>query len=346
MQHARTVPQFSTPRPRLHPYDADPDRKRWRRVRLPLFAALAVVGVLLWIVYLFFSETEHDDSALTSTERLRKALSRPLVRTKHKVPVIDVSKSPFYPSSDPLPVHHTEADMIYHNYPLSKHRPPANQFLLSPNADFDEPVVAIITATNNPRREMMLESAASLFGQSLQNFIWVIVSDHTDDAESNQVLDELKKDPRVTVLKNTGLKGLPQGRNVALDYVYELPELPKYWIPLDDDDLFEFTALEKLAWMMESNEDWSMGGFYYVKWGEGANETVTTGLHSGKDNWIHVSGSGPALNDFILPWNLRLRVISCRILSSSGPKIQWIAIADTMKLGSTTEEKIGITGCV
>lgn len=190
--------------------------------------------------------------------------------------------------------------MIYHNYPLSIHRPPPNQFLRSPATTFGaHPVVALITATNNPRRDAFLETAMSLFGQSMQNFLWVVVDDHTDEADSLAVLKEVAaSDERVVLLQNLGFKGLSQGRNVGLNHVFERTEVPRYLISLDDDDLFEFTALEKMAWMMESNRDWSLGGFYYVKWGEGANETVTTGLHSGRENWALVSlgvGLLPAL---------------------------------------------------
>ncbi|SCV71254.1 BQ2448_2842 [Microbotryum intermedium] len=50
---------------------------------------------------------------------------------------------------------------------MSPHRPSPNQFLLSPAARFDNPVVGIITATNNPRSQMLRETAATVLGQSL-----------------------------------------------------------------------------------------------------------------------------------------------------------------------------------
>ncbi|BGP14400.1 hypothetical protein JCM10213v2_002347 [Rhodosporidiobolus nylandii] len=174
--------------------------------------------------------------------------------------------------------------MIYNNTPVASSRPPSNQFLLNPRADLSRPVVAIITATNNPRVEL-LETATTVFGQSLQNFVWVIVDDHTSEKNSLDLLDEVAKDPRVVVVRNKGQQGLAAGRNVGLDYVfsrYDPP--PKYLVSLDDDDLFEYTALEKTTWMLESNPDWDLGGFRYIKWGA-SNETVMTGLHSGADNY-------------------------------------------------------------
>ena len=174
--------------------------------------------------------------------------------------------------------------MIYHNTPVAPTRPPSTQFLLDPRADLSRPVVALITATNNPRA-VMRETATTLFGQSLQNFVWVIVDDHTDEPSARDLLVELARDPRVVVVRNPGAAGLAAARNVGLEHVfahYDPP--PKYLVSLDDDDLFEFTALEKTCWMLESNPDFDIGGFRYIKWGA-SNETVTTGLHSGQRNW-------------------------------------------------------------
>ncbi|BGP68917.1 hypothetical protein NBRC10513v2_002253 [Rhodotorula toruloides] len=175
--------------------------------------------------------------------------------------------------------------MIYSNSPVAPTRPPLNQFLLDPRADLSSPVVAIITATNNPR-PVLVDTATTLFGQSLQNFVWVIVNDHTDEPAALEVLEQVAKDPRVVVIQNRGAKGLAAGRNVGLEYVFrQYSPPPKYLVSLDDDDLFEYTALEKACWMLESNPDWDLGGFRYVKWGA-SNETVLTGVHSNSDNFL------------------------------------------------------------
>ncbi|BGP38460.1 hypothetical protein JCM10450v2_002408 [Rhodotorula kratochvilovae] len=203
---------------------------------------------------------------------------------RSKGTLLSSENSPFLPSDEPLPVHHLERLMIYNNTPVAPSRPPPNQFLLDPHVDLSQPVVAIITATNNPR-PVMHGTATTVFGQSLQNFVWVIVDDHTDKPGSLDMLADIARDPRVAIVKNEGEKGLAAGRNVGLDYVfahYNPP--PKYLVSLDDDDLFEYTALEKACWMLESNPEWDLGGFRYIKWGA-SNETVVTGLHSGRANW-------------------------------------------------------------
>ncbi|KAK4058434.1 hypothetical protein OIO90_000593 [Microbotryomycetes sp. JL221] len=266
-------------------------------MQLVIVLGLAVMLLTTWHIVssTVHSATHHPTTGsnggaqvqqLGLIDKLNPRSSKEQIRT---VPprVVPASDTPFYPSRDPLPVHHEEAKMLYHNYPLSRHRPPSTQFLLSPTADFSTPLLAIITATMNPRRAMLTETMQSLFGQSFQNFVWVIVSDHTTEPDSISMLQELARDPRVIVIENQGHSGLAQGRNVGLRHLLkDKARLPKYIMPLDDDDLFELTALEKLVWMMESNPTWSLGGYPFIKWGPDTNETVTTGLHSGDKNWL------------------------------------------------------------
>ncbi|KAK4699169.1 hypothetical protein P7C70_g7096, partial [Phenoliferia sp. Uapishka_3] len=167
-------------------------------------------------------------------------------------------------SKSPRPVHHLESLMDYSNHPLSPHRPSSNQFMFDETARTDRPFLTLITATNNPR-PVLLETATSIFGQSLQNFQWIIVDDHTTSSSSLALIEEIAKDPRVVVVKNTGEMGLSQGRNVGLNYVFGRAERerPRYLVSVDDDDLFEFTALEKAVWMLESQKGWDLAGFTY-----------------------------------------------------------------------------------
>ncbi|GAA6059301.1 hypothetical protein JCM10212_005881 [Sporobolomyces blumeae] len=263
-----------------------------RRIR-----AAGVALVVVAIVYLAYSvtypsaTTRGTASSSSSSSSGRRARDRPRLAT-----ILPSAANPFLPSSDPLPVHHDERLMIYHNTPVSPHRPPPNQFLLDPNANLDHPVVAIVTSTNDPRRREFLDTATTVFGQSIQNFAWIIVDDHSKDPDSLAVLADVARDPRVHLVRNEGTQGLAAGRNVGLDYVFShyggsndstspsTGRVPPYLVSLDDDDLFEFTALEKSIWMLESNRDWDLAGFRYIKFGS-SNETVLTGLHSNEDNY-------------------------------------------------------------
>ncbi|GAA6031660.1 hypothetical protein JCM8097_001920 [Rhodosporidiobolus ruineniae] len=264
-----------------------------RRRRIPLFLLFCAAG-LAFVLYNDLAPAAFPSPFRSSESSHPPRRTAPFGSSPHpprkpsashtRSPVLSSVAHPFLPSDNPLPVHHLERLMIYNNTPVAPSRPPSNQFLLNPRADLSRPVVAIITATNNPRHEM-LETATTVFGQSLQNFAWIIVDDHTTDYDSRNLLTDLAKDPRVHIVQNTGNQGLAASRNVGLDYVFQhFDPAPKYLVSLDDDDLFEFTALEKATWMLESNPDWDLGGFRYVKWGA-SNETVVTGLHSGVDNW-------------------------------------------------------------
>lgn len=131
-----------------------------------------------------------------------------------------------------------------------------------------------------------------MLGQSLQNFVWVIVDDHSSQADSVKLLAGLEKlDRRIKVLKaGAGQRGLASSRNTGLEYIFKAyaGRIPKYLVSLDDDDIFELTALEKSTWMLESNPGWSLAGFRVVKFGA-SNEYVTKGFHSGHANWAEVS---------------------------------------------------------
>ncbi|GAA5865674.1 hypothetical protein JCM3774_004960 [Rhodotorula dairenensis] len=280
-----------------------------RRKRLPLLALLSTIAFSLYLYNrsaagppappvpsihplqaqaVSGSGSEGGTALKSWTDRL---WFRSTARRRSRPPASDstgtrlgATKYPYRLPDVLLPVHHEEKKVLYHNGPLAPTRPPSNQFLLDPRADLSRPVVGIITATNNPR-EVMRETAETLFGQSLQNFVWVIVNDHTTQSGSAAMLREIGRDSRVHVVTNTGAQGLSEGRNVGIEWLlahYDPP--PRFLISLDDDDQFELTALEKACWMLESNPTWDLAGFRYIKWGA-SNETVTTGLHSNAANY-------------------------------------------------------------
>lgn len=170
---------------------------------------------------------------------------------------------------------------------MSSYRPSADQFDFNFHSKKLDPVVQLITAAYNPR-PVLLETAQSIRHQSLTNFEWVIVNDHTTDPESIALLNYIAQDPRVTILKNLGIGGLPVARNVGLEYALSKgKKRPRYVVCIDDDDLFELTALEKLVWMLESNPQWDMAGYPFVKFGD-QNLTEARGFHNGKDNYAVV----------------------------------------------------------
>lgn len=255
-------------------------KKKPHRAILIGVATLGFVYLAYHQVYSFYGRGDTGSSWRSSSSRWSGPSRKPAT-------VIRAALEPFPPSEHPLPVHHDERLMIYDNTPVAPSRPKPNQFLLDPAVDLSRPELAIITATNNARPEL-LDTATTVFGQSLQNFVWVIVDDHTTESTSLDLLKQLERDRRVVIVKNSGKQGLSAGRNVGIEYVlshYAQTRIPPYLLSLDDDDLFEFTAFEKSIWMLTSNPEWDLAGFRYVKFGS-ANETVMTGLHSGADNYF------------------------------------------------------------
>lgn len=115
------------------------------------------------------------------------------------------------------------------------------------------------------------------------------MDDDTSHADSRAILDTLEKDGRVTIIQNQGKTGsTAAAKNTGLEYALNREDVSTYVTFLDDDDLLELTALEKVVWMLESNQDWSIGGFPFVKFG--AERVVEMrGLHNGEDNYVIVN---------------------------------------------------------
>lgn len=273
------------PRHRLtHASEVDLDPRLPARTRAipplrhgPRRTILVVVVTLSLVLFAYHQVYSLYDPARSSSAS----------RSRRHATVIRATDAPFPPSPHPLPVHFDERLVLYDNIPVAASRPPANQFLLDPAVDLSRPELAIITATNNARPEL-LDTATTVFGQSLQNFAWIIVDDHTTEPASLDLLRELARDPRVTVVPNPRAQGLAASRNVGIEHVlthYASTRVPPYLLALDDDDLFELTAFEKSIWMLKSNPEWDLAGFRYIKFGS-SNETVMTGLHSGQDNYL------------------------------------------------------------
>ncbi len=132
----------------------------------------------------------------------------------------------------------------FSNTPVSHQRP---RFYYIPYDMTAPPVVTIITPYYNTS-EVFLETAQSVLQQSLQQWEWLIINDGSDNPEALQVLTAFrKKDPRIRVIDLPTNQGLPAARNAGI-----CEARAKYLFFLDSDDMIEPTALEKMAWFLES----------------------------------------------------------------------------------------------
>ena len=259
------IPSQSSPSKQAHK-----DPGRWRKASL-ISKQRALFALLALCLYLGFDWKDW-----------------PRQRTLYRRAPWLASKM-FTLSIDPLPVYEDDDRIYFNNTPISIHRPIA-QFRSRGSiakAMKVDPVVAVMTATQNPRPELLWDTYHSLAEQSLQLFRWIIVDDHTDDAASREAIDTLASiDRRIVVLRDPESRGLASSRNVALDYIMSLGLAP-YIVPLDDDDLFEFTALEKAVWMLESNPQWDIASYFFVKFGA-QNLTERRGMYLGDVNYYTV----------------------------------------------------------
>lgn len=147
----------------------------------------------------------------------------------------------------------------FSNTPASERRPRGH---FGPAATDATPVVSVVTPFYRPGR-LFDETASSLFGQSLQQWEWLIVNDASTDRESLAVLDEYRqRDSRIRVIDHDRNRGLPASRNTGVEaaragYVYLL----------DDDDLIEPTTLEKTLWFLVSYPGFAFAGSWSVGFG-------------------------------------------------------------------------------
>ncbi|BGP51792.1 hypothetical protein JCM10450v2_007748 [Rhodotorula kratochvilovae] len=271
---------------------------------------------------------------------LRAAASHLPLHRRAAAP-LDTDSEPFTPSSAPRAVHHTPALFDYTNHPVSPSRPPSTQF--RPARAAAPPAVAVLTTTRDAEPAWLRDTAASLLGQSLSSLVWVVVDDGTAAPASRQALHELEKDERVVLLRHERAKGVGRGRNRALEYVKGLDEArrPRYVVSLEDDDLFELTALEKVVLMLESNPEWDLGGFHVVRFGEENSLGLSSGLHSGAKHLV----SGNHVPDAAIVTTRALLQSGCRYEEDEaflGAEnwMLWLCLAKEGHWGGTVPEAL------
>jgi glycosyltransferase involved in cell wall biosynthesis len=156
--------------------------------------------------------------------------------------------------------------------PASAARPTSRFSLADPEA---QPVVSIVTPFFNAGAAFD-ETATSVFRQTFRQWEWIVVNDGTTDPDSLAVLDSYRSvDLRIRVvdLKENGGPGAARNRGFA-------EASGRYVMQLDNDDLLEPTAIEKLFWFLETHREFAFAKGYTV--GFGAESYVWgNGFHVG-----------------------------------------------------------------
>jgi glycosyltransferase involved in cell wall biosynthesis len=160
----------------------------------------------------------------------------------------------------------------YSNTPVSSLRP---GYRYAPGDTNDVPAVSVVTPFYNAG-VLFHQTAASVKGQSFQQWEWIIVDDCSDDHESVVILESYaQEDARIRVVRTPGRGGPGVARNIGVAQA----KAP-YVAFIDSDDLIEPTALEKWRWFLESHPQYAMVKGFQV--GFGAQSYLwREGFHSG-----------------------------------------------------------------
>eukprot|EP01132_Coremiostelium_polycephalum_P000619 gene619-768_t len=197
------------------------------------------------------------------------------------------------------------------------------KFAYSPDPESHEaPIVTVLTPFYNIG-PIMHETAASILGQSLQRFQWIIVN----DGSPNKTLEKetlgryrtmAQTDPRIVIIDLPENKGLPGARNEGLKFA-----TGKYIILLDPDDMIENTYLEKAVWFLETHPHytlvnaWSLGfGHKEYYWQKGfqngdinlKENMITVATVMKTEILKKVGGFDPKLRTGMEDWDLWMRM--------------------------------------
>lgn len=217
----------------------------------------------------------------------------------------------------------------FENNPVSRFRP---QGTFKHHRDLSiqlPPVLTVLTVTKNPRISLM-ETAASILGQTLGRLRWVIVNDHSDSLASTALMSQVARlDSRVTVLNNTYDPGYKNACNFAFDHAISNTT---YYALLDDDDIMELTAYEKAVVLLELQPEFHMVGFYSMNYGA-KNFTWTRGWHD-RDRNLYENGLMVAsvVRTSVLETKCRFRI------DGGGDWDYWLCLAENGKWGLTIPE--------
>lgn len=146
----------------------------------------------------------------------------------------------------------------YSNTPAAASRP---AYPYRPAAEAP-PTVSIITPFYNTG-DVFAETARSVFGQSFQEWEWVIVDDGSTEPAAVQRLAAVERsDTRIRIVRQAN-RGPSAARNAAFS-----ASRGRYLCLLDSDDLIEPTFIEKAVWFLESHPQFGFCNSWTVHFDE------------------------------------------------------------------------------
>ena len=111
------------------------------------------------------------------------------------------------------------------------------------------PTFDILTITYETDPVILKKTAASVLAQDYAHWRWVILDNGSRRPETQAVLSELERDPRVIVHRHPQNLGITAGHRAGLDLCSA-----EYIVLLDHDDLLTSDALRIVAWHIDQND--------------------------------------------------------------------------------------------
>lgn len=112
-----------------------------------------------------------------------------------------------------------------------------------------KPLISIITPYYNAD-EYIMQTANSIFNQTFPYWEWIIVNDGSTNANTEEVLNNLKAQDRRIKIYNKKNEGVCKAR----DFAIEKASTDLIFV-LDSDDLIENTVLECYYWALKTNPE-------------------------------------------------------------------------------------------
>jgi len=126
-----------------------------------------------------------------------------------------------------------------------------------------KPVVSIITPFDRPGPEF-LDTARSVFEQSLQQWEWIVIDDGATDPQSSETLENCgDKDPRVRIVRHASKRGLQAALNTGCEEAQT-----DYLFLLASGALLSPTALETCLWFLVSHRNFALADANAMETGE------------------------------------------------------------------------------
>ena len=134
-----------------------------------------------------------------------------------------------------------------------------------------EPTVSIVIPVYNAG-ERLAPTLQSVLGQTFRDFELILVDDGSSDGAVDKVLEELREEPRLRVIRQTN-RGVPSARNAGMAIMRG-----RYLFFMDADDFVHAELLERTVSLLERSPESDFVLFDFVEALPGHEPSLTASL--------------------------------------------------------------------